>query len=73
MTEALGLVLDFGFDRMGLNRIEAVVFRDNAASCGLLEKLGFEREGLLREYEYLRGRYEDMAMYSLLRRQARRH
>ena len=68
MRQALTLVLDFGFQQMSLNRVEAVVFRDNVPSCGLLESLGFEREGLLREYECLRGRYEDMFMYSLLRR-----
>ncbi len=68
MTEALQLVLSFGFDRMELNRVEAVVFRDNAASCGLLTKSGFTREGLLRDYEYLHGRFEDMHMFSLLRR-----
>ena len=68
MSEALGLLLDYGFQQMELNRVEAVVFRDNDASCRLLAKLGFAREGLLREYEYLHGRLQDMYMYSLLRR-----
>ena len=67
MSEALGLLLDYGFQQMELNRVEAVVFRDNDASCRLLAKLGFAREGLLREYEYLHGRLQDMYMYSLLR------
>ena len=68
MSEALGLLLDYGFQQMELNRVEAVVFRDNDASCRLLAKLGFASEGLLREYEYLHGRLQDMYMYSLLRR-----
>ena len=68
MSEALGLLLDYGFQQMELNRVEAVVFRDNDASCRLLAKLGFAREGLLREYAYLHGRLQDMYMYSLLRR-----
>ena len=67
MTDALGAVLRFGFETMQLNRVEALVFLDNAASHGLLEKLGFRREGVLREYEHLKGRFIDMAMYSLLR------
>lgn len=67
MTEALQLTLDYGFGTMELNRVEAVVFRDNAASCNLLAKLGFTREGLLRQYEYLHGSFEDMYMFSQLR------
>ena len=72
MTRALGLVLEYGFTTMGLNRVEAVVFRDNIASCGLLTKLGFTREGLLREYENLHGDFADMYMFSLLRRDLRK-
>ena len=68
MSEALRAVIRFGFERMELNRIEALVFQANAASRGLLEKLAFQPEGVLREYEYLKGRFTDMAMYSLLRR-----
>ena len=47
MTEALGAVLAFGFERMGLARVEAYVMADNGRSCRILERLGFEREALL--------------------------
>lgn len=67
MRQSLHLILDYGFSRMELNRVEAVVFRDNAASCALLRQLGFSREGLLRQYEYLHGQFEDMYIFSLLR------
>jgi [ribosomal protein S5]-alanine N-acetyltransferase len=51
MTEALRAIIHLGFKELGLNRIEAVVMPENTASIRLLEKLGFCREGLLREYE----------------------
>jgi len=68
MTEAMTAVLEYGFASMGLNRVEALVDPRNAASDGLLSKLGFVREGLLREYEFERGAYVDLYMASLLRR-----
>lgn len=68
MTEALRAVLQYGFGAMELNRAEAMVVAGNEASHGLLTSLGFQREGILREYEYLKGRALDMVMFSLLRR-----
>ncbi len=68
MGEALAAVLDFGFEKMQLNRVEALSFPDNSASQRLLEKLGFHREGLLREYERTQGHYQDMTIYALLAR-----
>jgi len=68
VTEAMTAVLDYGFVSMGLNRVEALVDPRNAASVGLLSKLGFVQEGLLREYEYERGAFVDLSMASLLRR-----
>jgi len=67
MTEALTAALRFGFEAMELNRAEATVLVANEASSGLLRRLGFQLEGILREYEYLKGRHLDMAMFSLLR------
>jgi ribosomal-protein-alanine N-acetyltransferase len=67
MTEALAAIIEFGFEKMSLNRIEALAFRENEASHRMLEKLGFECEGVLREYEFLKGAYVDMSLHSLLR------
>ena len=69
MTEALGAVLDFGFGVLALNRIEALVMRDNAASAGLLHALGFTEEGLLREHDFFKEAFHDMRCFGLLRRE----
>ncbi len=67
MTEALEAMLRFGFDAMSLNRIEADVTVGNDASVRVLEKLGFQREGLLRQRGYWKGSYHDLWLFSLLR------
>ena len=69
MTEAMTAVLDYGFASMDLNRVEALVDPRNAASVGLVHKLGFAQEGLLRDYEFERGAFIDLYMVSLLRRE----
>ena len=70
-AEVMPLVLDYGFTAMGLNRIEALVEPDNEASLGLLARFGFAREGVLRDYEYEHGRYVDLVILSLLKREWR--
>lgn len=67
MTEALRRVLAYGFADMQLNRVQAHVLPSNAASLGLLDSLGFQREGVLRQYRFYRGRYNDEVVLSLLR------
>jgi ribosomal-protein-alanine N-acetyltransferase len=69
MTEALTEVLEFGFGKMELNRIEALVHPGNLASIRLLEKLRFQNEGLLRDYYFKGGMFHDSLIYSLLRRE----
>ena len=66
MTEALTAVLQFGFEKMALNRIEALVITGNEASYRLLARLGFQQEGTLRQYELVKGRFVDMEMFSIL-------
>ncbi len=68
MFEAVTAVIDLGFERMGLTRIESMVFASNARSVKLLERLGFKREGILRSRGVSHdGVISDDAMYSLLR------
>lgn len=67
MTEAMRALLGFGFDEMGLHRIEAVVDDVNERSKGLLRKLGFSFEGTLRQRFWFRGRYLDEHYFGLLR------
>lgn len=67
-SEALRQVLAHLFDGMGLRRVEADADPRNHASCHLLEKLGFVREGLFRERWHVNGETCDSAMFGLLRR-----
>lgn len=69
MTEALRAVLAYSFSAQALlpvHRIEAIVMPDNTASIRLLEKLGFIREGVRREFGFWKGRYQDVFLYALL-------
>lgn len=62
MHQALEAVIDFAFNTLNLHRIEADVDTKNAGSLGLLEKLGFEREGLFRERWFVYGEWQDSVM-----------
>ena len=68
MSEALNAVIQFGFEAMDFNRIEATVDPDNLPSILLLNKLGFSEEGTLREYEFQEGRFSDLKLFLLLQR-----
>ena len=69
MTEAIGAALDYGYNEMGLNRVQALIDPRNDASMRVAEKNGFKLEGTLRDYEYEYGEFIDLNMYSLLRRE----
>lgn len=68
MDEALRAVLARGFGAMGLNRVEALVHPENATSRRVLQRLGFQAEGLMCEVGYWRGQYHDMISVALLAR-----
>lgn len=68
MVEAVGALINFAFDTLVLHRLEADVDPGNAASLGLLEKLGFEREGHSRERWIIAGKAYDSILLGLLRR-----
>jgi ribosomal-protein-alanine N-acetyltransferase len=69
MTEAIGVMLDFGFTVLRLHSVEAQIHPANTGSQRVLEKLGFVREGYFREsyYDPNEQRFTDTAVYSLLR------
>lgn len=68
MSRAVPLVIDFAFRVLALHRIEADADPRNTASLRLLERLGFIREGLLRERYHQLGEVQDAVLLGLLRR-----
>lgn len=67
MSAAVRAVVEFTFDTLHLNRIEAACLPHNAASIRLLEKVGFTREGYARKYLCIEGRWQDHLLYGLVR------
>ncbi len=66
MTEALGLVLNHGFEKMQLNRIEAYVSPNNFPSLSLLTRFNFIEEGTLKRHYFTNGIYEDSILLAKL-------
>jgi RimJ/RimL family protein N-acetyltransferase len=67
MQETLNAVLNYAFAELNLHRIEADVDPRNAASVRTLERLGFQREGYLRERWHVNGEIQDAFFYGLLK------
>ncbi|MFD1031394.1 GNAT family N-acetyltransferase [Metaplanococcus flavidus] len=65
-TDAVKLVIAFGFEKLRLHRIEAYVSPRNAGSIRVLEKAHFNNEGLLREFLYINGVWEDHYHFAVL-------
>lgn len=68
-TEAAGAMVQWAFDTLDLNRIQSEADTRNRASERVLEKLGFVREGTLRENCIVNGDVSDSSVYGLLRRE----
>jgi ribosomal-protein-alanine N-acetyltransferase len=67
MSESLRALIRFGFNEMGLNRIEASTDPGNIHSIRLMERCGFMKEGVLRQRYYYKGMFHDDEIYSLLK------
>lgn len=65
-TEAADAVVSHAFGSLSLHRVEALVALANKPSQRVVEKLGFTREGVAREVEFIDGRFLDHFQYSLL-------
>lgn len=67
MKQAVEAVIEFAFTTLNLHRIEADVDTENAPSLGLLEGMGFEREGLFRHRWRVYGEWQDSVMLALIK------
>lgn len=66
-SEALRLLLDYGFNTLNLKRIYAEIYSPlNDESIKLFERAGFKKEGVLRSTHYWAGRYYDSIIFSIL-------
>jgi len=66
-AEAVNLVVDFLFLSKNIVRIQAKANPRNIASQRVLEKAGFKREGVIRKDVFIRGKWQDGVLYSILR------
>ena len=71
MTEALTALMRYGFDEMKLNRIEAMHETGNPASGAVMRKCGMKHEGTMRSKLMNKGKYVDVELYAILRREFR--
>lgn len=65
-TEAMRLMVDYGFKHLGLHRISLGVYAFNPRAIRAYEKVGFKREGVLRDDLYWKGEYVDSIIMSIL-------
>jgi len=65
-TASSRLIAGFGFDHLGLNRVEIVVAKENLASIRVAEKAGAKREGELRSRITVRDSVYDAVLFSLI-------
>jgi ribosomal-protein-serine acetyltransferase len=67
ITKACDAILKHGFETLNLNRIEIKCGTGNSRSLAIPKRLGFQREGIIRQGEYLNGRFIDLYLYSMLK------
>lgn len=67
--KALKSIIDFGFNRLNLYRLEAEIIDGNIAPLKLMQKTGFTEEGRLREAKFVNGEYKDLLRFGLLRKE----
>lgn len=66
MTEAIGPIIDYGFNQLNLHRIEALVGSNNIPSLRIIENHHFTKEGLLRQHCCMPDKFEDSIVFSIL-------
>ncbi len=67
LSQVMPLVLNYGFNKLNLHRIEGLVERDNVKCIKAIEKFGFQLEGEMRDYEIKDGEFINVRIYAKLR------
>ena len=67
VTTAVKLIIDYGFNHLGIVRIQTSIFEYNTASQRVLEKCGFVKEGVFRKSVFKQGKLWDEVRYALLK------
>lgn len=67
MTKAVKGLIDYGFNELGLHRIEIVAGTENKKSRKIPERLKFTEEAVMKDYEFLYDHYHDCVLYRLLK------
>ena len=73
VTKACQEILKQGFTELGLNRIEIKCATGNQKSQAIAKRLGFTKEGILRQAELVNGKFHDLYLYSLLKQEWEKH
>jgi [ribosomal protein S5]-alanine N-acetyltransferase len=68
ITEAIQLMIDYGFNKMNMHSLEAIIDPANIASARVLEKNGFIKEAHLIENEFFDGKFLDTVIYSFVKK-----
>jgi ribosomal-protein-serine acetyltransferase len=71
ITRATMLLIDYAFDDLNMNRIEIRCSAKNVRSAAVPERLGFKKEGYLRQAEFRNGHMHDFLIFGLLREDRR--
>jgi ribosomal-protein-serine acetyltransferase len=66
MTKCCRVFINHAFDQLGLNRVQINCNVENLRSRAIPERLGFQKEGIYRQVEWLNGRFGDWVVYSML-------
>lgn len=66
MSEALIKIMEYAFYPLKLHRLEAYIMPENQASIALVERLGFEKEGLCKSFLKINGKWEDHLQYAFV-------
>ena len=73
MREGLQAVIEYAFSELNLHRVEAHIIPRNERSIRVIEALGFEKQGYMKEYLLINNKWEDHLSYALVNRQWERN